>query len=78
MLLVQTKEFRIPADRVPYVVLDYKNRDREEVYDCGNIESWQLIKGKVRLLGRIIGKAVSGNCELVPGDTHSQQSNKIV
>jgi hypothetical protein len=39
-------------------------------------KSGQLIKGEVRLLGSITGEAVNGNCELVPGGTHSQQSLK--
>ena len=39
-------------------------------------ETGQLIKGEARLLGRITGEAVSGNCELVLGGTHTQQSLK--
>jgi hypothetical protein len=39
-------------------------------------ESGQLIKGEVKLHGRITGETVSGNCELVLGSTHSQQSLK--
>jgi hypothetical protein len=34
------------------------------------------MKGKVRLLGKVTGDAVSGNFELVPVGTHSQDSLK--
>jgi hypothetical protein len=40
------------------------------------LESGQLTKDEVRLLGNITRDAVSDNCELVPGGTHSQQSLK--
>ena len=40
------------------------------------LESGQLTKGEVRLLGSITGEAVSDNCELAPGGTHNQQSLK--
>jgi hypothetical protein len=36
------------------------------------LDSGQVIKGKVRFLGRVTGQAVSGNCELVLGGKHSQ------
>jgi hypothetical protein len=40
------------------------------------LESGQLTKDEVRLLGSITGDAVSDNGELVPGGTYSQQSLK--
>jgi hypothetical protein len=40
------------------------------------LESGQLTKGEVRLLGSITGEAVSDNYELIPGGTHNQQSLK--
>lgn len=51
--------------------------DREKVLvSLATPESGQLVKGEVRLLDRVTGEVVSGNCELVPGYTHSQQSLK--
>ena len=38
------------------------------------LESRQLTKAEVKLLGSITGEAVSDNCELAPGGTHNQHS----
>ena len=40
------------------------------------LESRQLTKAEVKLLGSITGEAVSDNCELAPGGTHNEQSLK--
>ena len=40
------------------------------------LELGPLIKSEVTLFGSITEEAVSGNCELIPGGTHSQQSLK--
>jgi hypothetical protein len=50
-------------------------RGIEERYGVmATTESGHLTKVEVRLFGSITGEVVSGNCELVPGGTHSQQS----
>lgn len=53
-----------------------KESDTEKVQDCGNTRIGQLVKGEARLFAIVTGEAVSGNCELVLGCTHSQQSPK--
>ena len=53
-----------------------KERDRGKVWSHGTLESRQLTKAEVKLLGSITGEAVSDNCELAPGGTHNQQSLK--
>ena len=42
------------------------------------LDSGQLTKGEVRLLGSVTREAVSGNCELDPEAKHSQQSLKLL
>ena len=42
------------------------------------LELGQLTKGEVRLFGSITGEDIRGNCELVPGGTHSQQSLNLL
>lgn len=36
----------------------------------------QVVSGEVRIFDRATGEAVSSSCDLVPGETHGQQSSK--
>jgi hypothetical protein len=74
MVLLQSRELRIPTERVPEVLKHFAMPKRGiEVSYGATLESGQLTKGEVRLLGSITGDALSDNCELVPGHTHKQQ-----
>ena len=79
MVLLQSMELSIPTERVLEVLKQFATPKREIEVRYGVmaiLESGQLTKGEVRLLGSITGDAVSNNCKLVPGDTHNQQSLK--
>ena len=79
MVLLQSRELSVPIERVPDVLKQFAmpKRGIEVKYGVmATLESGQLTKDEVRLLGNITRDAVSDNCELVPGGTHSQQSLK--
>lgn len=70
-------ELSIPTECVPDVLnlSVTPKREMEKRYKVlATLESEQLIKGEVRLLGRITGEAVSGSCELAPVRTNMQLS----
>ena len=79
MVLLQSRELSVPTGRVPEVLKQFAmpKRGIEVRYGVmATLESRQLTKAEVKLLGSITGEAVSDNCELVPGGTHNQQSLK--
>ena len=79
MVLLLSRELSVPTGCVPDVLKQFAMPKRGIEVRYGVMttsESGQLTKGEVRLLGSITGEAVSGNCELIPGGTHSQQSLK--
>ena len=79
MVLLQSRELRIPTERVPEVLKHFAMPKRGvgiRYVVMTTLESRQLTKAEVMLLGSITGEAVSDNCELAPGGTHNQQSLK--
>ena len=79
MVLLQSRELSIPTERVPEVLKQSATSKREIEVRYGvmtTLDSGQQTRGEVRLLGNITRDDVSDNCELVPGDTHNQQSLK--
>jgi hypothetical protein len=73
----QFRELSVPIECVSEVLVQFgiPKRGVEERYGIMETsESGQLTKGEVRLLCSITGEGVSGNCELIPGVIHSQQS----
>ena len=79
MVLMLSRELSVPTGRVPEVLKQFAmpKRGIEIRYVVmATLESGQLTKGKIRLLGSITRDTVSDNCELVPGGTHNQQSLK--
>ena len=81
MVSLKSRELSVPTGRVPEVLKQFvmPKRGIEIRYGVmATLESGQLTKGEVRLLGSITGEAVSDNCELIPGGTHNQQSLKRI
>ena len=81
MVLLQSRELSISIERVLEVLKQFAMPKRGIVVRYrvrATLESGQLTKGEVRLLGSITGEAVSDNCELIPGGTHNQQSLKRI
>ena len=79
MVLLQSGELSIPTEYVLDVLKQFAmpKRGIEIRYVVmATLESRQLTKAEVKLLGSITGEAVSDNCELAPGGTHNQQSLK--
>ena len=79
MILLKYRKHSVPKGRVPEVLIQFAmpKRGIEVRYGVmATLESGQLTKGEVRLLGSITGEAVSDNCELAPGGTHNEQSLK--
>ena len=79
MVLLKSRELSVPTGRVPEVLKQFAmpKRGIEVRYGVmATLESRQLTKAEVKLLGSITGEAVSDNCELAPGGTHNQQSLK--
>ena len=79
MVLLQSKELSISTEQLPEVLKQFAmpKRGIEIRYVVmATLESRQLTKAEVKLLGSITGEAVSDNCELAPGGTHNQQSLK--
>jgi hypothetical protein len=80
VVLLQSREFSVPTGLVLEVLKQFAMPKRGIEVRHGvmeTLESGQLTKGEVRLLGSIIiGEAVSDNRELVPGCIHNQQSLK--
>ena len=79
MVLLQSMELSISTERVLEVLKQFAmpKRGIEVRYGVmATLESRQLTKAEVKLLGSITGEAVSDNCELAPGGTHNQQSLK--
>ena len=77
MVLLKSRELSVPKGRVPEVLLQFAmlKRGIEIRYVVmATLESRQLTKAEVKLLGSITGEAVSDNCELAPGGTHNQHS----
>ena len=79
MVLLKSRELSVPTGRVPEVLIQFAmpKRGIEVRYGVmATLESGQLTKDEVRLLGSITRNAVSNNCEVVPEGTHNQQSLK--
>ena len=79
MVLLKSRELSVPTGRVPEVLKQFAmpKRGIEVRYGVmATLESGQLIKGEARLCGSISREAVRGDCKLLPGGTHSQQSLK--
>ena len=79
MILLKYRKHSVPTGRVPEVLIQFAmpKRGIEVRYGVmATLESRQLTKTKVKLLGNITGEAVSDNCELAPGGTHNHQSLK--
>jgi hypothetical protein len=79
MILLKYRKHSVPKGRVPEVLKQFATPKRGIEVRYGvmaTLESRQLTKTKVKLLGNITGEAVSDNCELAPGGTHNQQSLK--
>lgn len=79
MVLLQSRELTVPIEHVPDILKQFAmpKRGIEKRYGVmATSESGKLTNGEMRLLGRITREVVSGNRELVPGGTHSQQSLK--
>ena len=79
MVLLKSRELSVPTGRVPEVLKQFAmpKRGIEIRYVVmATLESRQLTKAEVKLLGSITGEAVSDNCELAPGGTHNEQSLK--
>lgn len=77
MVLLKSRELSVPTGRVPEVLKQFAmpKRGIEVRYGVmATLESRQLTKAEVKLLGSITGEAVSDNCELAPGGTHNQHS----
>ena len=77
MILLKYRKHSVPTGRVPEVLKQFAmpKRGIEVRYGVmATLESRQLTKAEVKLLGSITGEAVSDNCELAPGGTHNQHS----
>ena len=77
MVLLKSRELSVPTGRVTEVLKQFAmpKRGIEVRYGVmATLESRQLTKAEVKLLGSITGEAVSDNCELAPGGTHNQHS----
>ena len=77
MVLMLSRELSVPTGCVPEVLKQFAmpKRGIEVRYGVmATLESRQLTKAEVKLLGSITGEAVSDNCELAPGGTHNQHS----
>lgn len=79
MILLKYRKHSVPTGRVPEVLIQFAmpKRGIEVRYGVmATLESRQLTKAEVKLLGSITGEGISDNCELAPGVTHNQQSLK--
>lgn len=79
MILLKYRKHSVPTGRVPEVLIQFAmpKRGIEVRYGVmATLESRQLTKAEVKLLGSITGEAVSDNCELAPGGTHNEKSLK--
>ena len=79
MVLLKSRELSVPTGCVTEVLKQFAmpKRGIEVRYGVmATLESRQLTKAEVKLLGSITGEAVSDNCELAPGGTHNHQSLK--
>ena len=77
--LLKSRELSVLTERVPEVLKQFATPKRRIEVRYGvmaTLESGQLTKDEVRLLGSITRNAVSNNCEVVPEGTHNQQSLK--
>ena len=75
MVLLQSKELSISTEQLPEVLKQFAMPKKGIKVSYGvmaSLESGQLTKGEVRLLGSITRDSVSDNCEFVPGVTHNQ------
>lgn len=65
MILLESRELRIPMEHVSDALKQFAMGGIEKVGSRATSGSEQLANGEVRFL------TVSGSCELVPGGTHS-------
>jgi len=72
----RSREPSVPTECVLEVLKQFATPKRERYGVMATSEPGQLTKAEVQLSGWITGEAVSGSSELVPGETHSQQSLK--
>ena len=72
-------ELSIPTEGVLEVLKHFAMPKRGIEVRCGvmaTLESGQLTKGEVRLLGSVTGDTISGNYELVLEGTHLPELNR--